>query len=157
MRRLLFAIFICLIATAAGAQKLDDGQAAYEKGDYKRAYRFWKPLADKADPSAQYNLALLYANGWGVPRNSTEAVRLYRLAAKAGVAGAQTNLGFMYEHGQGVEQDDEQALSWYTKAAEKGEAYAQNSLGMMYDQGRGVGQDDEIAIGLSQVGGAGTR
>ena len=148
MKRLLLALCMCLFASAVWAQGFAVGFEAYQSGDYARAFRIWKPLADRADTSAQYNIGLMYANGLGVPRNDAEAVKWFRLAAKAGIAGALANLGFMYEAGLGVAQDNSQAVSWYGKAAEKGDAFAQNSLGLMYDEGRGVEQDDEIAVGL---------
>jgi uncharacterized protein len=41
---------------AAAAGELDDGQAAIERGDYATAMRILRPLADKGDAKAQYNL-----------------------------------------------------------------------------------------------------
>ena len=38
-------------------------------------------LAEQGVASAQYNLALMYANGEGVPENDAEAVKWYRKAA----------------------------------------------------------------------------
>ena len=40
-----------------------------------------KALAEQGVASAQYNLALMYANGEGVPENEAEAVKWYRKAA----------------------------------------------------------------------------
>ncbi len=45
---------------------------------------------------------MMYYNGTGVPQDSTEAVRLYRLAAAQGLAQAQCNLALMYPAGTRV-------------------------------------------------------
>lgn len=66
----------------------------------------------------------MYADGWGVPEDDIEAVRLWRLAAEQGFAGAQTNLGIMYVNGDGVPKDDVEALRWFNIAAENGDPKA---------------------------------
>jgi len=40
--------------------------------------------AEAGDASAQYNLELMYDHGLGVPRDYTEAVRWFRMAAEQG-------------------------------------------------------------------------
>jgi TPR repeat protein len=81
---------------------------------------------------------LMYHKGQGVPQNSREAVRWYRLAATQGDAGAQFNLGLMYHKGQGVIQDYKEAVRWYRLAATQGNTKAHYSLGLMHDRGHGV-------------------
>ena len=55
-------------------------------------------------PAAATTLGYLYADGLGVEKNNTEAVKWYRKAAEQGYAGAQANLGVMYENGRGVKR-----------------------------------------------------
>jgi len=74
-------------------------------------------LAEQGDASAQFNLGVMYDNGWGVPQNYTEAAKWYRQAAEQGQADAQNNLGVMYLQGQGVPQDYTLAYSWLNLAA----------------------------------------
>ena len=70
--------------------------------------------AEQGDPTAQFNLARLYATGTNVPQHDTaaeidaeaEAARWYRLAAVQGHAGAQHSLGLKYDSGTGVPEDD---------------------------------------------------
>jgi len=64
----------------------------------------WKPLAEQGQADAQYNLALIYRDGDGVPQNYETAVMWYILAAKQGHANAQSNLTIMHAKGQGVPQ-----------------------------------------------------
>jgi uncharacterized protein len=119
----------------------EKGLTAAQSGDFATALREWKPLAEQGDAVAQYNLGLLYGNGWGVPKNNKTAVKWYRLAAEQGNARAQTNLGGMYDKGRGVPQDYKTAVKWYRLAAEQGDAGAQSNLGVMYGTGQGVIQD----------------
>ena len=97
---------------------------------------------------AQFDLAVMYTNGTGVPQDYTEAVRLYRLAAAQGHAGAQCNLAVMYDNGTGVPQDYTEAVRLYRLAASQGEAGAQCNLAMMYENGTGLPQDHAEAARL---------
>ena len=98
--------------------------------------------AHQGDTVAQYNLGVMYLNGYGVAQNSTEAVKWFRKAAEHGHALGQNNLGVMYQNGYGVAQDYKEAIKWYRKAAIQGEALGQNNLGVMYLNGYGVYQDN---------------
>lgn len=53
--------------------------------------------AQKGDPDAQYNLAYLYENGLGVPKDEARALDLYQQAADQGHSAAQSNLNAMSE------------------------------------------------------------
>ena len=101
--------------------------------------------AHQGDTVAQYNLGVMYLNGYGVAQNSTEAVKWFRKAAEHGHALGQNNLGVMYQNGYGVAQDYKEAIKWYRKAAMQGEALGQNNLGSMYLNSYGVYQDDKEA------------
>ncbi len=127
--------------TAPAWAGLDEGVAAYKRGDYATALREWRPLAEQGNANAQFFLGLMYGNGEGVPQDYAKALQWWRKAAEQGVAGAQYNLGIMYDNGRGVPQDSAKALQWYRKAAEQGYAKAQYNLGIMYGNGRGVPQD----------------
>jgi len=96
------------------------GLAAYQKGDYTKAYNEWRPEADQGDAFAQYNLGLLYIDGHGVPQDYVEAAKWFRRAAEQGNTEAQHNLGAMYGSGQGVRRDYVQAYKWLNVCAGKG-------------------------------------
>lgn len=51
--------------------------------------------AQEGDSDAQYNLAYMYENGLGVPKDESKALELYRQAADKGNPDAQTNLDAM--------------------------------------------------------------
>ena len=65
--------------------------------NYAEAMRWFRRAADQNHAGAQFNLGLVYANGWGVQTDETEAMTWYRRAADQGHANAQHNLGLMRE------------------------------------------------------------
>jgi hypothetical protein len=149
MNRLLIilSLGVLLWSAVCFAAAVEDGLAAYKRGDYKTAAAIWTIAANKGDAGAQNNLGLLYDKGQGVAQDYQQAVSWYRKAADQGYAEAQNNLGLTYAKGVGVSQDDKQAVSWFRKAADQGYAEAQDNLGAMYANGRGVSQDYKQAAG----------
>ena len=69
-----------------------------------------RALAEQGDAAAQFNLALMYDTGEGVPEDDAEAVRWYRMAAEQGEAAMQFNLGVMCANGEGVPENDAEAV-----------------------------------------------
>ncbi|MES1929906.1 Sel1 domain-containing protein [Salinisphaera dokdonensis CL-ES53] len=100
-----------------------------------------KPLADNGNANAQYNMGVLYDEGYGVEQDYAKARRWYEKAAAQNYAKAEHNLGIMYQSGHGVEKDSALAAEWFTRAAEHGESAAQNNLAVLYVRGEGVKQD----------------
>ena len=93
-------------------------------GDYATALRLLRPLAERGNREAQYNLAVMYANGWGVPRDEAESNRWYRKAAEQGDASAQSLVGSAYLFGRGAPKDFVQAYLWLNLAARSGDKSA---------------------------------
>ena len=121
MKNLTIALaFLMTFSLPVSAQDFQKGLAAYEAGDYATALKEWKPLAEDGDAAVQYNLGIMYSNGYGVPQDYAEAIRWYRLAAEQGYADAQTNLGNMYSNGNGVLQDSVVAHMWVNIGAANG-------------------------------------
>ena len=104
-----------MLASAAGsaiAGPLEDGEAAYRRGDYATAYRLELPLAEQGNAGAQTTLGELYLNGEAVPQNYAEALKWFRKAADQGDAQGQYDLGYSYDSGKGVPQDYAEAAKW---------------------------------------------
>jgi uncharacterized protein len=131
-------MFIACFASGTTAGPLDDAAVAIRKGDYAAAHQILRPLADKGDALAEFNLSQLYARGRGVQRDYTEAIWWLRKAANQGLAIAEHYLGLAYTDGDGVPQDDAEAARWFRLAADKGFPTAQFHLGLAYAEGRGV-------------------
>jgi uncharacterized protein len=71
-----------------------------------------------ADPDAQYNLARMYLDGTGAPRDPKQALRWLGLAANKGQSQAQALLGHMLFKGEHVPRQAAQGLMWLTMAKE---------------------------------------
>ena len=145
MKRLVVTFAILLGLAAPAWAGYFEGLAAYNRDDYARALREWRPLAEQGHAKSQNKLGIMYRRGRGVPQDYAEAVKWYRKAAVQGFASAQKNLGFMYRKGRGVPQDYTEAAKWYRRAAKQGHAKAQLNLGTMYRKGLGVPQDSAAA------------
>jgi len=112
----LITVFL-LIGVSGCTRPIEEARDAYNKGDYKTAYRIFKPHAERGDVVAQFSLGEMSKKGQGVPRDDAEALKWYRKAADQGHADAQNNLGIIYTLGKGVPVDYVQALMWYSIAA----------------------------------------
>ena len=122
---LLFSLSLSISSYAADFNK---GLTAAQSGDFATALKEWKPLAEGGNAVAQFNLGLMYENGWGVSQDYKEAVRLYRLAAEQGIAEAQTNLANRYYYGEGVNKDIVYAHMWKIISASNGFEPAKEDL-----------------------------
>lgn len=135
----LAACFGVLASSAFGG--VEEGIAAYTTGNYAKAIYEFKLSAERGDAVSQYSLGVMYDNGQGVAKDTTEAGRWYRLAAEQGHAAAQYNLGLIYHTGKGAPKDNKEAAKWFLSSAKQGVAPAQYNLGVMYVDGKGVPQD----------------
>jgi hypothetical protein len=101
------------------------GIAAWQAADYLLAIGNWRPLADRGDADAQYNLAQAYFLGRGVPQNANLAEQWYERAARQGHQEAQANYGLLlFQNGRRQE-----AMPWIEQAANRGDPRAQYVFG----------------------------
>lgn len=119
------------LPAATGWAQSGAGSEAYQRGDYAQAHRIWKSLAEGGNPSAQYNLGLLYHHGLGVKRQLREAAKWYGRAAANGDADAQKAVGDLYVQGFWGKSGPAKARAWYRKAAKQGHAGARKALRKM--------------------------
>ena len=80
MKRLALIAVLLVILVGPAWAGYDEGRAAYERGDYAKALKEFRPLAEQGDTSAQHILGLMYGNGQGVPQDYAKAVKWHRLA-----------------------------------------------------------------------------
>jgi TPR repeat protein len=147
LKRAIAAIVLAsAFAAPVSAGPFEDAVDAHARGDYAKALRLVRPLANDGDAAAQFNLALMYVTGQGVQQDNTAAALWFRKAADQGYALAQSNLGVLYRDGRGVPQDHTEAVKWFRKAADQGDAVAQYLLGEQYAKGGGVSQDFAEAV-----------
>jgi TPR repeat protein len=123
-RRILAAAAIVLAAPAT-AQSVQAGVEAWQQGRYDEAAAQWRPLAERGDADAAYNLGHAYRLGRGVPQDMATAERYYRQAAEAGHTEAQAMYGLLlFQNGQRQE-----AMPFIQRAAEHGDPRAQYVYG----------------------------
>jgi TPR repeat protein len=134
-RSLIGLVLAVTSGSVVGAGSLEDGYAAYNRGDYPAALQlFWKS-ASQGNAEAECNVGFLYESGRGPAQNYREAIDWYMLAAAQGYAAAQTHLGLMYANGRGVPKDNKEAIKWLQLAAAQGYAEAKQALAQV-QQGR---------------------
>src|SRR3954468_2994354 len=128
-----------LLATAAplSAQSVKAGIEAWQRADYSAAVAIWRPLAEKGNADAAFNLGQAYRLGRGVPTNIAAATTWFGRAAAKGHVDAETTLGLLlFENG-----DQAGGLKWLKAAAEKGEPRALLVYGTALVNGDGVKRD----------------
>ena len=136
--RYLVAAFLSVLAsTPVCAQSVKAGIDAWQRADYGTAAAIWRPLAEKGDPDAEFNLGQAYRLGRGVPINLGMAKSWFEKAAGSGHLDAETTLGLL------LFQNGEQAdgIKWLRRAAEQGEPRALLVYGTALYNGDGVTQD----------------
>src|SRR5205085_1623344 len=120
------------------------GIDAWAAQNYDQAVQIWRPLADRGDADAQYNLAQAYFLGRGVPQNMTLAEQWYARAARQGHPEATANYGLLlFQNGRRQE-----AMPYVTRAAEAGDPRAQYVLGPALFNGDIVTRDAPRAYAL---------
>ena len=118
--------FILLLGSVGEsiADSLSDAVDAYNAGEYQTAERIFMQFAKQGFADAQFNLALMYDNGKGVPQDYQTVLKWWTSAAEQGFAEAQYSLGLMYDNGHGVPQDDVYAHMWHNISAYNGDIKA---------------------------------
>lgn len=84
------------------------------------------------DPSAQYEVAVMYANGVGVERNLRLAHSWATSAAERGHLAAQYLAGHSLLSGTGVLKNEGAAMGWLIRAAERGHEKAAFKLAKIF-------------------------
>jgi hypothetical protein len=120
LARLLYVATLIAGMTAAWPAKSDplqQGKAAFSRGDYVQAARLLAPQARRGNPRAEAMLGFLYENGLGAPQDYEVAAELYAGAAERGDPSGQYLLGLIYDKGHGVDRNDVLAYKWLNLAA----------------------------------------
>lgn len=135
---------LLLAGAPAGGQDVQAGIKAWQGGDPATAVAIWKPLAERGDADAQFNLGQAFRLGRGVPADLSRAQSLYDRAASQGHLDAQTSLGLLlFQNG-----DRTTALKWLKSAAERGEPRALLIYGTALFNGDGVKRDPVTAYAM---------
>lgn len=143
-RFLFLASAAALLVAAPASADVKSGVDRWMRGDYAGAIAEWRPLADRGDADAQFNLGQAYKLGRGVTANPGIAQSWYEKAARQGHDQAQVNVGLLLYNG-GRRQE---AMPWIRKAADLGDPRAQYILGTELFNGDLVAKDWPRAYAL---------
>ena len=117
------------------------GIEAWQREEFEAAIGIWRPLAEKGDADAAFNLGQAYRLGRGVPVNLAAAQSWLERAARKDHLDAQATLGLLlFQNGNRAG-----ALRWLRSAADKGEPRAMLMYGTALYNGDGVARDPVLA------------
>jgi TPR repeat protein len=116
------------------AKVFDSGLAAYDAGDYPKAFKIWSDLQYE-DVAAMRNIAFMLRKGQGVAKDPKKAEEIYQRAAEAGLPTAQADLADMLLKGEAGPPDLAGALPLLEAAAAGNHPLAQFELGELYETG----------------------
>ena len=118
MKHLILTIALWFSAMGIMAQaEFEEGYQFYNQKQYSKAVAIFQKYADEGVTQGQFNLAICYEKGNGVPKDYAKAAYWYEKAANQGDATAQSIIGDFYYDGTGVTQNYQKAVYWYEKAA----------------------------------------
>lgn len=114
---------------------------------YAKALEYYRKATKGSYAIAQFNLATMLSNGWGVSKNNKEAVQLHLHAAKQGNAFSQTHVAKHYEDIRNFGE----AVKWYTLASKQNDVNALFCLAVMTKNGNGTTQCNTQALRLFET------
>ena len=125
----------------------DAGVAAYDAGDYPKAYKIWSAIDDD-DIAAMRNVAMMRRQGLGTAKDPKAAEDMYLRAAEAGLPTAQADLADMLIRGEAGPPDFKRALPLLEAAASANHPLAQYELAQFYEVGQQVPRNMAVARDL---------
>ncbi len=111
------AVALLIVVTACQAcSDYKAGLEAYDRGDYATALKEWRPLAEQGHARAQYNLAVAYMKGQGVPQDYAQAYMWVNLAVVQGREDARKARDILAEQMTPAQMDEARRLAREWKA-----------------------------------------
>jgi len=150
--RLLTAIILLILSISIDIFSFE--KTEFEKAmefiefkEYEKAIPILMELAGVGNPGAQYQLGVMFHNGYGVHENYEDAFKWYKLSAEQGQLQAKYALWYMYYHGEGVVKDNGEAFKWLILSAEGGMVEAQEILDYFLSSAIGGDPNFQFMIG----------
>lgn len=151
MKYILAATVALMLSINSFADTLQEGYEAVRNGNPEQGHAILQPLAEGGDADAQYAVALLYREGWGVEKNMKTAAGYYQKSAEQDHRDAMFEMGWLHQTGEGgLVQDYGKSAKWYQKSAEKGHPAAMYGIASFYYNGMGVERDTATAMSWYQ-------
>ena len=105
--------------------EVDEGVKKFNEKKYEEAYKILLPIAENGNPKAQGLIARLYANGWGISKDSNAAIDWAKKAATNNNPEGIYVLGF-------IEKDLSEKFRLTKQAADMGYPLAKAALARNY-------------------------
>lgn len=153
-RWVLAALLFCMAAPAAMADKAADRlyeTAVRKHGEVgvRQQFALYARAAEEGHAVAQYNVAMMYANGEGVNVDYQQSAYWFLKSANQRFAPAQYRLGELRYFGMGGFAPDPRAASrWFEAAAAQGDPDGCMNLAIMTGSGEVVPPDTGQALRL---------
>lgn len=145
MKKLTLAALALTVSTSFNLFAYDgdyeQGVFQLNRGEFKAAIEEFTPLLTEEYAPAQYQMALIYLNGYGVIKDKQKALELIIKAAEQNYPEALFNLSVFYTEGDLVKKNLKTAFKYMEKAANKNLPSAQFNLGVMFANGEGTPKD----------------
>ena len=149
MKKLTLLTLVLTVSTSINAFAFDGdydlGVFQLNRGEFKAAISEFTPLLAEEYAPAQYQMAMVYLNGYGVRKNKDKALELIKQAAAQNYPDALFNLSVLYTEGELVKKNLKTAFNYMKKAANKNMPSAQFNLGVMFANGEGTPVDPSRA------------
>ncbi len=143
-------ILALALSSAVWAGDFEDGEAAYDAGNYAEAFTKFKKASAQGNAKASEALATtMYYTGNGVEKNDIESLHWWTKAAEQGSDRAQYYVGMYYYSTVSVKRNGAEAAKWLKKVDGKDRAWAQFMLSTIYYLGQDVKIDE--AEGLKHL------
>src|SRR5579859_1726866 len=144
---LLSLLALLLLAPLPVLAQYEEGQKAFDSGDYAGAQAAWQKGAEANESRSQYSLGYLAQFGLAGGADLGAAKGWYEKAADNNDPDGLYALGLMYETGQAGAKDLSKAFELYHKAAAAGpQSDAEYAIGRMLLRGRGVPRDAKESV-----------
>lgn len=115
------------VIDAPTVSSMEEGEAAYNSGNYTKAKIFLQQASEEGKAAANYYLALMYKEGKGVSVDIQKSFTYMRKAAEGGEKRACFPLAEMYRNGDGTEANRAQAKKWYEQTIVSDPNHAQEA------------------------------
>lgn len=123
-------------------EEIADAKAAFDAGDYERAYDLFLSQTSSDNRQRLYYIGLMFRDGLGGRPEVEEGYYQLRLAGERGLLEAQFELGEMLVSGVLIPADVKEAVRWYRAAAQGGHTVAQTKLAVMQLRGEAPESDN---------------
>jgi uncharacterized protein len=138
------ATMLAALASVPAAADVKTGVDLWQANNYVGAVKEWRPLADKGNADAQFNMGQAYKLGLGVPQDLKIAQSWFEKAAAQKHEQAQANLAIiLFQNGNRAA-----AMPLLKKAAERGNPRARYLYGTALFNGDVVAKDWPRAYAL---------